>query len=59
MPSQPGGAIPRKVMKDGSRVCAPNYCRRFRPAAHMTQCIDALTSHPGFRGFVRVGGTKA
>jgi hypothetical protein len=25
--------IPRKVIKDGSHLCAPNYCRRYRPAA--------------------------
>ena len=25
-------AIPRKVMKGGSYLCAPNYCHRYRPA---------------------------
>ena len=25
--------IPRKVVKGGSHLCAPNYCRRYRPAA--------------------------
>ena len=25
--------IPRKVIKGGSHLCAPNYCRRYRPAA--------------------------
>jgi len=25
-------AIPRRVMKGGSHLCAPNYCRRYRPA---------------------------
>ena len=25
--------IPRKVLKGGSHLCAPNYCRRYRPAA--------------------------
>ncbi len=24
-------AIPRRVMKGGSHLCAPNYCRRYRP----------------------------
>ena len=24
---------PRKVLKGGSHLCAPNYCRRYRPAA--------------------------
>jgi formylglycine-generating enzyme required for sulfatase activity len=27
--------IPRKVVKGGSHLCAPNYCRRYRPAAAM------------------------
>ena len=42
-------AIPRKVMKGGSHLCAPNYCRRYRPAARMAQPIDTSTSHLGFR----------
>ena len=41
--------IPRKVMKGGSHLCAPNYCRRYRPAARMPQSIDTSTSHLGFR----------
>ena len=28
-------AIPRKVMKGGSYLCAPNYCHRYRPAARI------------------------
>jgi formylglycine-generating enzyme len=47
-------AIPRKVMKGGSHLCAPNYCRRYRPAARMAQPIDTSTSHLGFRCIVRV-----
>jgi len=27
------GSIPRKVVKGGSFLCAPSYCRRYRPAA--------------------------
>lgn len=46
-------AIPRKVMKGGSHLCAPNYCRRYRPAARMAQAIDTSTSHLGFRCLVR------
>ena len=46
-------AIPRKVMKGGSHLCAPNYCRRYRPAARMPQPIDTATSHLGFRCIVR------
>ncbi|MBX2987164.1 MAG: formylglycine-generating enzyme family protein [Bdellovibrionaceae bacterium] len=45
--------IPRKVMKGGSHLCAPNYCRRYRPAARMAQPVDTSTSHLGFRGVVR------
>jgi sulfatase modifying factor 1 len=46
-------AIPRRVMKGGSHLCAPNYCRRYRPAARMAQPIDTSTSHLGFRCVVR------
>jgi sulfatase modifying factor 1 len=46
--------IPRKVMKGGSYLCAPNYCRRYRPAARMAQPIDTSTGHLGFRCVVRV-----
>jgi formylglycine-generating enzyme required for sulfatase activity len=51
-PRDPAG-IPRKVMKGGSHLCAPNYCRRYRPAARMAQPIDTSTSHLGFRCVVR------
>jgi formylglycine-generating enzyme len=45
--------IPRKVMKGGSHLCAPNYCRRYRPAARLAQPVDTSTSHLGFRCVVR------
>ena len=48
--------IPRKVMKGGSHLCAPNYCRRYRPAARMAQPIDTSTSHLGFRLVLRTPG---
>jgi formylglycine-generating enzyme required for sulfatase activity len=48
-------AIPRRVMKGGSHLCAPNYCRRYRPAARMAQAIDTTTNHLGFRCLVRAG----
>jgi sulfatase modifying factor 1 len=51
-PAQPI-KIPRKVMKGGSYLCAPNYCRRYRPAARMAQPIDTSTCHLGFRCIVR------
>jgi formylglycine-generating enzyme len=49
----PGSRIPRRVMKGGSHLCAPNYCRRYRPAARMAQAVDTSTSHLGFRCVVR------
>jgi formylglycine-generating enzyme required for sulfatase activity len=51
-PNDPS-AIPRRVMKGGSHLCAPNYCRRYRPAARMAQAIDTSTNHLGFRCLVR------
>jgi formylglycine-generating enzyme len=45
--------IPRKVTKGGSFLCAPNYCRRYRPAARMPQEVDTSTCHLGFRCIVR------
>jgi formylglycine-generating enzyme required for sulfatase activity len=48
-PRTPGVKMPRKVMKGGSFLCAPNYCRRYRPAARMAQPMDTSTCHLGFR----------
>jgi formylglycine-generating enzyme required for sulfatase activity len=48
-PRQPGVRIPRKVVKGGSHLCAPNYCLRFRPAARSPQMVDSAMSHLGFR----------
>jgi len=50
--------IPRKVIKGGSYLCAPNYCRRYRPAARMPQPIDTTTGHLGFRCVVRSSTEK-
>jgi len=52
-PSMPKVRIPRKVIKGGSFLCAPNYCRRYRPAARYPQMIDTATCHIGFRCVVR------
>ena len=49
----PHARTPRKVMKGGSYLCAPNYCRRYRPAARLPQTIDTTTCHLGFRCVVR------
>jgi sulfatase modifying factor 1 len=48
-PRQPEIKIPRKVMKGGSYLCAPNYCQRYRPAARMAQAVDTSTCHLGLR----------
>lgn len=52
-PSQPKIRIPRKVVKGGSHLCAPSYCRRYRPAARQPEPIDTSMSHVGFRCIVR------
>ena len=44
---------PRRVIKGGSHLCAPNYCLRYRPAALQGEAIDTSTSHIGFRCIVR------
>ncbi|MGI4945318.1 MAG: formylglycine-generating enzyme family protein [Janthinobacterium lividum] len=46
-------AIARRVIKGGSHLCAPNYCRRYRPAARQPQAVDSGTSHLGFRCVLR------
>jgi formylglycine-generating enzyme required for sulfatase activity len=58
-PCQPEIKIPRTVLKGGSHLCAPNYCRRYRPAARHAQPVDTSTSHVGFRCIVRKGRTEA
>jgi len=52
-PCEPGIRIPRRVLKGGSHLCAPNYCRRYRPAARHPQPVDTSTSHVGFRCIIR------
>ncbi len=52
-PRTPRLRIPRKVLKGGSHLCAPNYCRRYRPAARHAQQVDSGMSHVGFRCVVR------
>jgi formylglycine-generating enzyme len=55
-PRQPAFRIPRKVVKGGSHLCAPNYCLRYRPAARQPQMIDTGMSHIGFRCILRKAG---
>jgi formylglycine-generating enzyme required for sulfatase activity len=53
-PLQPEIRIPRKVLKGGSHLCAPNYCLRYRPAARQPQMLDTAMCHLGFRCVLRV-----
>jgi formylglycine-generating enzyme len=50
---QPDAHIPRRVVKGGSHLCAPNYCLRYRPAARQPEAVDTSTGHIGFRCIVR------
>ena len=36
----PGETFPRRVIKGGSHLCAPNYCLRYRPAARQGEAVD-------------------
>jgi formylglycine-generating enzyme required for sulfatase activity len=50
---RPGETVPRRVIKGGSHLCAPNYCFRYRPAARQGQAVDSSTTHLGFRCILR------
>lgn len=52
-PRLPRVRIPRKVLKGGSHLCAPNYCRRYRPPARFPEPVDTSTCHVGFRCVLR------
>jgi formylglycine-generating enzyme required for sulfatase activity len=54
-PNASGDRATSKVVKGGSHLCAPNYCRRYRPAARHAQPIDSGMSHVGFRCVGRHG----
>jgi formylglycine-generating enzyme required for sulfatase activity len=58
-PALPDIRIARKVIKGGSHLCAPNYCRRYRPAARHAEPVDTSTSHVGFRCVIREKGDEA
>ncbi len=49
----PGSHLPRRVINGGSRLCAPSYCLRYRPAARQAEAVDTATCHLGFRCVVR------
>lgn len=44
-----GETTPRRVLKGGSHLCAPEYCLRYRPSARSAQSEDSATNHIGFR----------
>jgi formylglycine-generating enzyme len=52
-PHDPAERFPRKVIKGGSHLCAPNYCLRYRPAARQAESVDTTTCHIGFRCVIR------
>jgi formylglycine-generating enzyme len=58
-PSKTGGNIPRRVVKGGSYLCAPNYCFRYRPAARQGEAVDTSTCHIGFRCILRSNENQA
>ena len=51
--AETGERFPRKVIKGGSHLCAPNYCLRYRPSARQSETVDTSTAHIGFRCVVR------
>jgi formylglycine-generating enzyme required for sulfatase activity len=57
-PAQSEIRIPRKVLKGGSHLCAPNYCLRYRPSARLPQPVDTSTCHLGFRCVLRPSKTS-
>ena len=58
-PAQPQFAVPRRVIKGGSFLCADNYCLRYRPAARRPQrwTIPGTARGPAARD--RPGGQRA
>jgi sulfatase modifying factor 1 len=53
---RPDAHIPRRVVKGGSFLCAPNYCLRYRPAARQGQAVETSSAHIGFRCVTRETG---
>jgi formylglycine-generating enzyme required for sulfatase activity len=51
--------IPRRVLKGGSHLCAPNHYRGYRPAARQPQPIHVSTSDIGLRCAMRPSRTGA
>ncbi|WP_459550213.1 formylglycine-generating enzyme family protein [Nocardia sp. X0981] len=51
--SAPGEPYPRRTIKGGSHLCAPNYCFRYRAAARQGESEETSTGHLGFRCIIR------
>ena len=51
--AEPASAIPRRVLKGGSHLCALEYCLRYRPAARSALAEDSAATHIGFRCALR------
>jgi hypothetical protein len=45
-PKNYAGALPH-ILKGGSRLCVPNYCRRYRAAARNAEPVDTSRSPVG------------
>ncbi len=58
-PVRSAAGAARRVIKGGSFLCAPNYCRRYRAAARQPQEDDLATSHLGFRTVLNAPGPPA
>jgi formylglycine-generating enzyme required for sulfatase activity len=55
-PRQSRVRIPRKVLKGGSHLCAPDHGYGYRPAARYAQPVDTSACHVGFRCIIRGEG---
>jgi sulfatase modifying factor 1 len=54
--AEPGSSVPRRVLKGGSHLCAPENSLRYRPAGRIPQAEDTATTHIGFRCAADIGG---
>jgi formylglycine-generating enzyme required for sulfatase activity len=43
----------QRTIKGGSHLCAPSYCRRYRPPARQSHTVRSSASHLGFRCIIR------
>jgi formylglycine-generating enzyme required for sulfatase activity len=55
-PCPPQLRIPRKAIKGGSLLAAPDGCRRYHPGARRGRPVDTSSCHVGFRCVIRYDG---